>query len=324
MKNRVYSLLIGLIIVCFIGANKLTAQSANTYREARVTVVNNSNSDISMQVERIINHMDSSCTVSSFCFGAACYPPSTSLSPGLDVIAACSYDHTFKGEYKITDSTGCYNDTSSITYCFKDVNDPLNEQCLTFYLSGNSPEYVYDTLIFGSGGCQLVATGTGGVTSAPGVCDGTASVLASGGTWVYAYLWDDPSSQTNSIASNLCAGTYNVTVTDTTGSTTSVSVVVDEGVVILVEEATVNENSIQIYPNPARNWINLEYTIKGKSNDAWFVLRNMLGAIKIKMKLYGSSGKIKIPSRDHNQGIYFYSLIVDDKISETKKLIIDN
>ena len=45
-----------------------------------------------------------------------------------------------------------------------------------------------------------------------GLPDGSACVLATGGTAPYSYLWPDGS--TNSCATNLLAGTYCVEVTD--------------------------------------------------------------------------------------------------------------
>lgn len=51
----------------------------------------------------------------------------------------------------------------------------------------------------------------------PGVCDGAASAIVTGGITPYAYLWSDGSnSQPNS---ELCAGAYLVTVTDSNGCT---------------------------------------------------------------------------------------------------------
>ena len=51
--------------------------------------------------------------------------------------------------------------------------------------------------------------------SSIGATDGTASVVASGGTSLYTYLWS--SGQTTSSISALAAGTYTVTVTDANG-----------------------------------------------------------------------------------------------------------
>jgi gliding motility-associated-like protein len=50
-----------------------------------------------------------------------------------------------------------------------------------------------------------------------GVCDGSASVVAAGGTAPLSWVWSDPSAQTTSTAINLCAGSYPVTITDANG-----------------------------------------------------------------------------------------------------------
>ncbi len=46
------------------------------------------------------------------------------------------------------------------------------------------------------------------------LCDGSATVTPAGGTPIYTYLWDDSATQIDSTANALCAGLYNVTVTD--------------------------------------------------------------------------------------------------------------
>ena len=61
-----------------------------------------------------------------------------------------------------------------------------------------------------------------------GSCDGTATVSAGGGTAGYSYQWDDPAGQTSASATGLCAGSYNVIVTDANGCTSSSSVTIDE------------------------------------------------------------------------------------------------
>ncbi|MAP01589.1 MAG: hypothetical protein CMD01_02070, partial [Flavobacteriales bacterium] len=64
--------------------------------------------------------------------------------------------------------------------------------------------------------------------SCNGLCDGSATVTANGGTPGYTYLWDDPNTQTTATASNLCAGVFTVTITDNNGCTQTSSVTINE------------------------------------------------------------------------------------------------
>jgi len=76
----------------------------------------------------------------------------------------------------------------------------------------------------------LVSTISPTNPSAPGNCDGDAGVTVSGGVPPYTYQWDDPNFQSTSVATALCAGTYNVITTDANGCTISdVATLVDSG-----------------------------------------------------------------------------------------------
>lgn len=59
-----------------------------------------------------------------------------------------------------------------------------------------------------------------------GGSNGTATVVPSGGTAPYTYLWDDPGAQTTPTATGLAAGNYNCTITDVNGCTLIVPVTV--------------------------------------------------------------------------------------------------
>jgi len=75
------------------------------------------------------------------------------------------------------------------------------------------------TVTAGAGGATLTMTSS--ATSCIGVCDGQATATASGGTPPYTYSWDDPSTQTNATAINLCIGSYTATVSDAQGCSIS-------------------------------------------------------------------------------------------------------
>ncbi|MFH1321817.1 MAG: PKD domain-containing protein [Bacteroidota bacterium] len=70
--------------------------------------------------------------------------------------------------------------------------------------------------------------------SCNGDCDGQATVSIIGGTSPYTYLWDDPFSQTTATAAGLCAGTFNVSISDNAGCVSTASVTVSEPAILAV------------------------------------------------------------------------------------------
>lgn len=71
-----------------------------------------------------------------------------------------------------------------------------------------------------------------------GSCDGNAEVAVTGGTAPFTYIWDDPLAQTGLQANALCAGTYNVTVTDNVGCNATTSAVISEPTALEVSATT--------------------------------------------------------------------------------------
>ncbi|MCH2045450.1 MAG: T9SS type A sorting domain-containing protein [Saprospiraceae bacterium] len=85
---------------------------------------------------------------------------------------------------------------------------------------------VYDTTITIPEGTALSAVGTATDVSCFGDCDGSAAVTVSTGSAPYAYAWSN--GETSAAISGLCAGHYEVVVTDANGCETVVSVTVAE------------------------------------------------------------------------------------------------
>ena len=81
---------------------------------------------------------------------------------------------------------------------------------------------------------NVISNYNGQNISCNGACDGAAEVIPSGATPPYTYLWDaSANSQTTAIATNLCAGTYSVDVTDANGCTFTFSVTLTEPTVLV-------------------------------------------------------------------------------------------
>ncbi|MBX7095199.1 MAG: gliding motility-associated C-terminal domain-containing protein [Flavobacteriales bacterium] len=85
------------------------------------------------------------------------------------------------------------------------------------------------TIVPGPTCCTTTATGTNMLCNAS--CTGTATANPSGGQAPYSFSWAQggtPIGQNTQTASNLCAGTYTVTVTDATGCTATASYTVTQ------------------------------------------------------------------------------------------------
>ena len=248
-----FGLAVFISALVMIGSNFNLGAQTIAQKIQYVYLINDSSAELNIKATRTINSMDmtyfgtdSAHADSYFCFGMGCFGSTQDESP-YEAIPGCSADQTFMAYYKIKDSVAI-NDTSDITYCFKEQNNPSVEKCITFLIGINSPSSLHqDTVVFGSG-CPVAS----------------------------------------------------------------------------IENGVLNVPTILVYPNPAREWITVDYALAKKSDNAWFILRNMLGAVSLKMKLHGTSGKIKIPAADFNPGIYFYSMMADDVTYSTNKLIVEN
>jgi hypothetical protein len=87
----------------------------------------------------------------------------------------------------------------------------------------------------------------------------------------------------------------------------------------------VNNNDIQlgsIYPNPSTRIAQLDYEIKNPKINARIVINSFIGNPVFDFNLDPNQNSIVINVTDLNPGIYFYTLIVDNKNIVTKKLVV--
>ncbi len=75
------------------------------------------------------------------------------------------------------------------------------------------------------------------------------------------------------------------------------------------------------YPNPANNLVSLDYDLTGSRN-AKILIYNLLGTILEEIDIADSTGKITLNTSGYNEGLYFYSLKVNNEIIKTRKLVI--
>jgi hypothetical protein len=104
-----------------------------------------------------------------------------------------------------------------------------------------------------------------------GECSGNATAIATQGFQPYSYLWSN--SQTTQTATELCAGTYIVTVTDAIDSSITVSVIITDGLDIPL---TITQNGDTLYATTAPNyqWYLNDTIITGATSQNYFITQS--------------------------------------------------
>jgi len=77
-----------------------------------------------------------------------------------------------------------------------------------------------------------------------------------------------------------------------------------------------------IYPNPANDQAELDYTISPSLRDARLIIYNVLGSQMNELPLSKNERKIRVDTREMPTGLYFYQLSVDGKKVATKKMLV--
>lgn len=90
-----------------------------------------------------------------------------------------------------------------------------------------------------------------------------------------------------------------------------------------IAEEAMNGGSIsEIYPNPAANSVTLDYQFTNEVRSAQIRVSNLLGSVVKESELQINSNKAKLDISNLENGIYFYSVIVNGDVYKTKKLIV--
>ncbi len=150
----------------------------------------------------------------------------------------------------------------------------------------------------------------------PGNSDGTATVLVFGGTPPFNYTWDDPANQTDSVATGLSKGTYNIIVTDANGCsvTKSVEITSTDG----IQRPQISD--ISIYPNPVNDRLRV---ILGSSHATHVILINSLGQEVYYISLNGEK-QTDLDVSELPAGIYLLKIIESQSTLFVESVIVEH
>lgn len=90
-----------------------------------------------------------------------------------------------------------------------------------------------------------------------------------------------------------------------------------------IDESILNNIKVsEAYPNPATNFVEFDYSLPHEVETASIKIMNILGSVVKEQQFTDNSGKLRINVSDINSGVYFYTLVVNDEIYKTEKLIV--
>ncbi len=227
----------------------------------------------------------------------------TITQPSAISVTASATPATCAGAATGTATASANGGQGALTYSWSNTNSGTTISNLT---AG-----AYRVTVTDGNGCTVSATTTVtepvALTVAVTTGNGTATATPAGGNTPYTYNWNN--SQTTATASGLAAGTATVTVTDSKGCTATAS---GNVVVSGIEEATLANTVIMVYPNPASDVLNVDVELT-KTHNVQLRVTDATGKL-VYLSQQTASGSFKQPlnTTTFAAGVYVLELKLDN------------
>lgn len=327
--------------------------------EAHLKVVNNGDTDLDVFLRRVNNNVVS-VSSNSFCFGVNCYPPNVDTSQEVTRIQVGNINSSFVGDYYPNGGRGIssvtyefYDNTTAATkvsasvtilYAVADVIDlydeeghTVNNSVITVHTSDTSASAYLDTKVkvknntsqdlfmYARRITNVAVPGTTntfcyGVCYPPFVDTSFVVVNIPGGAVDSNFVADyTPAGQ---------GGTTSLTYEFYDLSTLGYPVTATVTIEFSLSGVGIPENSSLVFdgptPNPAQQFTTFTYDLPKSAKSASLLIRNLIGAEVDHIVLDRESGKAIVNTASLPSGIYLYSLLIDNKVSFTHKLIVSH
>ena len=215
--------------------------------------------------------------------------------------------------------------TGSYTYLWDDPNAQTNATATglaapgirtVLITDGNGCTYSASTFINAFGCTTISGTTTSVDESNAGANDGSATVIATGGTAPYTYSWNTIPAQVNATATGLAGGNYEVIIADANGCGGIVQVTVST--LVGINHIT-DKIDLKLYPNPTNSSV---FFIESGEPISGIEVYNINGQL-----LYGVSGvmpleTIQINLNNAPEGIYLVRVNFENGLVETRKVVL--
>ena len=90
----------------------------------------------------------------------------------------------------------------------------------------------------------------------------------------------------------------------------------------IAEDAMRGGSISDIYPNPATNYVNLDFNLTSQVKEAKVRVINLLGSVVKEANIESGTNQLRLDISDLDNGVYFYSILVNGDTYKTKKLVV--
>jgi hypothetical protein len=77
-------------------------------------------------------------------------------------------------------------------------------------------------------------------------------------------------------------------------------------------------------PNPARGFTNISYSLPSDARSARIVVKNLLGNVVYNENIAIDSRSLRLDTAGFSNGIYIYSLLINNQPVMSKRLVVSN
>jgi len=340
---------------------RISSNDINVFQlQAHIWLKNNEAVNLdNIFVKRTLNKEVSGST-NSICFGVQCYPPWVGTSTAPFSIPANTLDKSFYGDYQPEKNAGITSITYEFYDSLTQVTPVYAKTTVEFLVVGPEPLVLQDESgnKINDGTVRLTSNDANVFQIQAHIWIKNQSFVELNNIYVKRTMNQEVPGTTNSIcfgtqcyppwvATSIDAFTIAADVLDKSfygdyqpeknGGITSVTYEFYDSLTLtfpLYAKTTieyhlsglgVNEDKFVFkgpYPNPSTQTAVFEYNLPTNVNAAQLIIRNMLGVEMENTSFTSRNGKKMIDVSKYPSGVYFYSIAMDGKIAQSKKLIV--
>lgn len=90
-----------------------------------------------------------------------------------------------------------------------------------------------------------------------------------------------------------------------------------------ISDGNINKGEISdLYPNPTFTQVSIDYSLADEINSAAVRILNIYGNLVREQEIDPVSNKLTMEISSLERGVYFYTVLIDDKVYRTQKLIV--